>query len=359
MIENAKKQQGTNDNGEGIKIVANKDRKRVGNMMSKKRWIGMLTMAALFAGLMAMPVMAASRKKIKSVNIKVEASITPETRIGSEDIDVDVKDSSKYSYDTYEVNNSGFEWVATDVPEITIYLRAEDGYYFSVTKLSDIKLDGATLVKASKADSSETLKVVVKLPSLSEYVADFSEEETVNLTNNGFATWNPISGAGSYEVMVYRDGNAVGVTARTTTETNYNLKNEVTRAASYQVKVRPVNGENASNKGKWVESNVVSYNADQVKAIRAGEAGGLPVSGEWKSDNNGWWYQHSDGTYSKNAWEEIDGKWYVFDENGYMRTGWIDWNGEQYYCDNSGAMLKNTTTPDGYILDYDGRIKRN
>ena len=96
-----------------------------------------------------------------------------------------------------------------------------------------------------------------------------------------------------------------------------------------------------------------------MKAIRAGEAGGLPVSGEWKSDTTGWWYQHSDGTYTKNAWEEIDGKWYIFDENGYMRTGWIDWNGEKYYCDNSGAMLKNTTTPDGYILDYDGRIKNN
>ena len=181
----------------------------------------------------------------------------------------------------------------------------------------------------------------------------------MTLTDNGFAVWNPISGAGSYEVMVYRDGNTVGVTARTVAETNYNLKNEVTRPANYQVKVRPVNGENASNKGKWVESNSVYYNADQVKAIRDGEAGGLPVSGEWKSDTTGWWYQHSDGTYTKNAWEEIDGKWYIFDENGYMRTGWIDWNGEKYYCDNSGAMLKNTTTPDGYILDYDGRIKND
>ena len=57
-------------------------------MMNKKKWLGMLTMAALFTGLMAMPVMAASRKKIKSVSLKVEASITPETRIGSEDIDV-------------------------------------------------------------------------------------------------------------------------------------------------------------------------------------------------------------------------------------------------------------------------------
>lgn len=328
-------------------------------MMSKKKMIGMITIAALMAGLMAMPVMAASRKKIKTVSLKVEASITPETRVGSEDVDVEVKDSAKYSYDTYEVNNSGFEWEATDVPELTIYLRAEDSYYFAVTKLSDVKVDGATLVKASKQDSSETLKVVVKLPSLSEYVADFSEEETVTLTDNGFAVWNPISGAGSYEVMVYRDGNTVGVTARTATESNYNLKNEVTRPANYQVKVRPVNGENASNKGKWVESNSVYYNADQVKAIRAGEAGGLPVSGEWKSDTTGWWYQHSDGTYTKNAWEEIDGKWYIFDENGYMRTGWIDWNGEKYYCDNSGAMLKNTTTPDGYILDYDGRIKND
>ena len=315
-------------------------------MMSKKKIIGMFTIAALMAGLMAMPVMAASKKKIKSVNIKVEATITPDTRMGSEDVDVEVKDSSKYYYDTYEVNNTGRGWSADDVPELAIYLRAEDGYYFTLTKLSDVKIDGATLVKASKQDSSETLKLVVKLPSLSEYVADFNEEETVELTNNGFAVWSPIAGAGSYEVMVYRDGNAVGVTARTTTEPNYNIKNEVTRAASYQVKVRPVNGENTSNKGKWVESNVVSYSADQVKAIRAGEAGGLPVSGEWKSDTTGWWYQHSDGTYTKNAWEEIDGKWYIFDENGYMRTGWIDWNGEEYYCDNSGAMLTNTTTPD-------------
>ena len=97
-------------------------------MMSKKKLIGMITIAALLAGLMAMPVMAASRKKIKTVSLKVEASITPETRIGSEDVDVEVKDSAKYSYDTYEVNNSGFEWEATDVPELTIYLRAEDSY---------------------------------------------------------------------------------------------------------------------------------------------------------------------------------------------------------------------------------------
>ena len=321
-----------------------------------KKMVGLLSLTALLTIAMSVPAFAA--KKIKEVSI----SVSDEFKIGedcsTEDVEVTSK-SKKYTVGDVEILNEINEWGPSDVPELEVTLNAEDGYYFSLSKLSDVKLDGATLVKASKQDSSETLKLVVKLPSLSEYVADFNEEETVNLTNNGFAIWNPISGAGSYEVMVYRDGSAVGVTTRTTTEPNYNLKNEVTRPASYQVKVRPVNGENASNKGKWVESNVVSYNADQVKAIRAGEAGGLPVSGEWKSDTTGWWYQHSDGTYTKNAWEEIDGKWYIFDENGYMRTGWIDWNGEKYYCDNSGAMLKNTTTPDGYILDYDGRIKND
>ena len=30
-------------------------------------------------------------------------------------------------------------------------------------------------------------------------------------------------------------------------------------------------------------------------------------AGEWKSDNNGWWYQNDDGSYPKNTWQWIDG----------------------------------------------------
>ena len=79
-------------------------------MMSKKKMIGMITIAALMAGLMAMPVMAASRKKIKTVSLKVEASITPGNQDWLGRCRCRSKDSAKYSYDTYEVNNSGFEW---------------------------------------------------------------------------------------------------------------------------------------------------------------------------------------------------------------------------------------------------------
>lgn len=338
--------------------------------MSKKKFFRMFVIAALLAGMMAMPVMAASKKYVKEVSITVEAKIIPESRVGTEDIEVKTQGAGYYYDDQYEIVNEGFTWKRDCTPQLIIYLRAEENYSFNkLEKVSQVKLKGATFASADgkspiskekEGSYYDVLKIRVNLTPLSEYVADFSENDTVTITDNGFATWNPILGAGSYEVMVYRDGNPVGVTARNTTETNFNLKNEITRAASYQVKVRPVNGENASNKGKWLQSNMVSYNADQVKAIRAGAAGGLPVSGEWKGDATGWWYQHSDGSYTKNAWEEIEGKWYMFDENGYMRTGWIDWNGKRYYCDDrTGAMLTNTTTPDGYIMDYDGTIKNN
>ena len=163
---------------------------------------GLLTLGCLFAGLVAMPVFGASRKRISSVNIEVEAEIQPETRIGEETIDVSVK-GGKYYYDYYDVENDGFEWEENDIPKISIYLRAEAGYYFSLTKASSVKLSGATYVKATKEDSSETLKLTVKLPSLAETVGDQSD---VMLTNNGYAIWKEVRGAGSYEVRLYRNG---------------------------------------------------------------------------------------------------------------------------------------------------------
>lgn len=58
-------------------------------------------------------------------------------------------------------------------------------------------------------------------------------------------------------------------------------------------------------------------------------------AGQWKSDNNGWWYQNDDGSYPTNTWQWIDGKSYCFDSNG--------------------NMYANTTTPDGYTVNTDGQ----
>lgn len=235
---------------------------------------GLLTLGCLFAGLVAMPVFGASRKRISSVNIEVEAEIQPETRIGEETIDVSVK-GGKYYYDYYDVENDGFEWEENDIPKISIYLRAEAGYYFSLTKASSVKLSGATYVKATKEDSSETLKLTVKLPSLAETVGDQSD---VMLTNNGYAIWKEVRGAGSYEVRLYRNGEGVGATMLTTTDSHYNFQSAMTKPGDYQVKVRPVNKVNQDNKGTWKESTVITLSSEDATRIRNGEGGGMPVT---------------------------------------------------------------------------------
>ena len=110
--------------------------------------------------------------------------------------------------------------------------------------------------------------------------------------------------------------------------------------------------------------------------------------GQWVQDEKGWWYKRPDGSYPKNSWgyEAYNGKsyWYYFLDSGYMATGWVDVNGSKYYLfsnsdgwkgrmltgwqwidgncyyldpqgQNEGALYRNTTTPDGYAVDAEGR----
>ena len=115
--------------------------------------------------------------------------------------------------------------------------------------------------------------------------------------------------------------------------------------------------------------------------------------GSWIRSNGRWWFKHNDGSYTSNGWEKInrtwyrfdnsgwmqtgwvkDGSWYYLDSSGAMKTGWLKDNGSWYYLDSSGAMKTgwmkvsgkwyyayssgalaiNTTTPDGYRVNYDG-----
>ena len=323
-------------------------------MYNWRKICGMTLALSLAAGVLTIPSFAATRKKINSVTVNVESHIELGARYGEEEIEIETR-GKNYTYDYYEIENFGFEWMEEDVPEITIYLRADEGYYFALTKASAVKLTGATYVKASKQDSSETLALKVKLPSMAEMVG---QETTVTLTDGGYAKWGEIRGAGSYELRLYRNGNGVGANYQSTDQLFYDYTSQMGKPGSYQVKVRAVNKQNTDNKGKWMESETVTISSEMAEAIRNGTAAGLPVSGEWRNEGNGWWYEHEDGTYTKNNWEEIDKKWYLFDENGYMRTGWVEWNGERYYCDEeTGEMLKNTTTPGGYILDNEGHLK--
>lgn len=105
------------------------------------------------------------------------------------------------------------------------------------------------------------------------------------------------------------------------------------------------------------------------------------ANGTWLKQGNQWWYQHADGGWTNNGWEQIDGKWYKFDQNGWMQSGWQTWgtdssgqvawyymgdpndgsmkastwvkgkNGEYYFVDHSGVMAR-----DGYVKSVNSGV---
>ena len=81
-------------------------------------------------------------------------------------------------------------------------------------------------------------------------------------------------------------------------------------------------------------------------------------SGSWVQSGSRWWYKHADGSYKTNGWEKINGVWYRFDNSGWMQTGWVK-DGSWYYLDGSGAMKTGWLKDNGswYYLDGSGAMK--
>ena len=63
------------------------------------------------------------------------------------------------------------------------------------------------------------------------------------------------------------------------------------------------------------------------------------LSGTWKSNSKGWWYEYTDGTYAKNEFKVINGSTFYLGEYGYAATGWLYLNGTYYLFDGNGYML--------------------
>lgn len=65
----------------------------------------------------------------------------------------------------------------------------------------------------------------------------------------------------------------------------------------------------------------------------------------WHVDENGTWYQNTDGTYFVNGFKEIDGYTYCFDENGYLQTGWVTKGVKDYYFNSDGSYNPDMRRP--------------
>ncbi|MVX66762.1 glycoside hydrolase [Clostridium chromiireducens] len=86
-------------------------------------------------------------------------------------------------------------------------------------------------------------------------------------------------------------------------------------------------------------------------------------TGEWILQDGKWWYRHSDGSYTTNGWEKINGSWYLFDARGWMLYDWKQNGSNWYYLgrSNDGAMKSGWVLQDNkwyYLGDAnDGSMK--
>ena len=101
-------------------------------------------------------------------------------------------------------------------------------------------------------------------------------------------------------------------------------------------------------------NNLKSIDSQHKALQKAVEA----QSGKWIQTNKKWWYKHSDGSYTRNDFEYIDGHWYYFDKNGYMITGWKQVGTNWYYFTGSGIMASNQWMGN-YYFEENGAMATN
>jgi len=333
--------------------------------MNMIRKVGGLILVLLMVFAMTIPGFAATKKAIKAVSISVSGKVTAGTEIGDESISV-TSGGTGYKLDHYEPATAAFSWESGVAPEIIVYLKANDNYYFNIQKASQITLSGCTYKTASRQDSATTLAVQLVLPKVG--LAIDPVEETV-YTAKGLCCWSKVANAGSYEIRLMRDSTILGGTKTVTGEDvvmqNYNGEKVealcydgmqfITKGGTYHFRVRAIHKDDNTVKSDWTDSEDVTLDDEEARAIAA-EYESIQSAGEWITDAGGTKFRRPDGTFLAGTWKRIHGDWYYFQPSGYIAKGWIQLDGAWYYLDpTTGVMWKNTTTPDGYNLAIDGR----
>ena len=65
----------------------------------------------------------------------------------------------------------------------------------------------------------------------------------------------------------------------------------------------------------------------------------------WHTDEQGKWFQNSDGSYFADGFQSINSVQYYFDEAGYVVTGWVTKGVRDYYFNDDGAYDPTRTRP--------------
>ena len=74
----------------------------------------------------------------------------------------------------------------------------------------------------------------------------------------------------------------------------------------------------------------------------------------WLKENGLWYYLDTETGQMATGIHKVSDETYYFDANGAMQTGWKQLDGKWYYFQTDGSLLRNGTTPDGYMVNAEG-----
>ena len=119
-----------------------------------------------------------------------------------------------------------------------------------------------------------------------------------------------------------------------------------------RVEVPVVNNNGGVSGQDKAKVDVVATQKMETKTTKDSQAG------NWIESSGRWWYQHEDGSYTSNGWEQIKGTWYYFDNTGWMQTGWVKTGGSWYYLNETGSLATGWVKDNGtwYYLKENGKM---
>lgn len=335
------------------------------------KWKMALVISAAFT--LMLPTTAFARDRIEEISLNFSADLDsgdtwPEMEITPDD-------------DGYMVEDFQFDTDSTaKYPEGTVTLVADDDYYFGTIKRSDCTLsgEGAYFSNVIK-DSSRKIRLVVSFREMGDGEVDMPESLVWGET--GEISWEPVSGARSYQLRLMRGGKTIDNTTVETAETAYDFSSKITETGTYSVRIRAVSLYNSSVYSEWVTSPGFSVDSARLELIQTSSSNSssdgsttvstqtdnsaiTPGQWQWFSSQNAWYWQNPDGTYAYEQWIQTASGWYYTGSDGHLVTGWRWIKGSDglsrcYYFsttsdETQGRMYTNATTPDGYTVNSNG-----
>ena len=233
-------------------------------------------------------------------------------------------------------------------------------YFYSTATTAAESLSDAQFVIDNLQGYNISYPVAIDLEDSSQS-SSMSREQ---ITAIGKAFCDEIRKAG-YTPMVYCnenwyrnyvDFNSMGDVerwiARYSDSHNENLPKHIWQAGS-TTRIAGINGNVDINFGYKDYTQVITPRT-------ASDPGYVKSAGVWIQDPQGWWYCHTDGSYSKNQWELIEGTWHWFNEAGYEApaTGWQLLENEWYYYDTNGSAANGWRMVNGswYFMAENGKM---